>query len=146
MGRSKKPRGGTHGDARQRMSVVGDKLRTKKGREEVAQAIVDESSMDATQAYLQRGRPYAALAIKELSETWLTGLRAFLNDPGNDRVHKDANAEFALRNLEPPYDDAKAEIEALVAKARSMVADARARDRISESIAATIEKWAKGNN
>src|SRR3954471_17498596 len=142
MGRkSKKPRNPPRSNAAaKRVAAIAEKFKTREGSEEVARALLNESAMDETQSYLQRGRPYAGLDIEALNKTWLAALRAFLNNPENQQAYKDADAEFALRKLEPPYAEAKAEIEALVTKAKAIVADPQARARIRASVATTMKK------
>ena len=75
-----------------------------------------------TQSYLERGRRLQGLTNAQLASRWLVDLKAWRtsradqNDPGNSAELDDTAAEFRLRNLAPPLDQAQDEVKAIIAE------------------------------
>ena len=67
--------------------------------------------------YASRGRFHKRLTDDQLSATWIAAFRNFAddrNDRGRRAIEMDLKAEFQLRNMEPPYDLVKPEIDRVV--------------------------------
>lgn len=79
-------------------------------------AFIENEKLEQTQAYVGRGRRYAALAPADLEARWVAAFRDFAADIGDDedlvRMF-DLEAEYRLRSLVLPEQLVAAEQEAL---------------------------------
>ena len=69
--------------------------------------------VDQIADYASRGRIYERLTDGELAEKWIHTFRLFADAPSDERrraIEIDLKAEFQLRNIEPPYDQVRSEI------------------------------------
>jgi hypothetical protein len=67
--------------------------------------------------YASRGRSYKSLTDDQLSRQWIAAFKNFADDRsdhGRRATEMDLKAEFQLRNIEPPYDVVKPEIDRVV--------------------------------
>jgi hypothetical protein len=67
--------------------------------------------------YASRGRLYERLTDGELAEKWIHAFKLFADAPSDERrraIEIDLKAEFRLRNIEPPYDQVRPEINRIV--------------------------------
>lgn len=86
--------------------------------------------LDRTVRYVRRGRVYRGCADADLTALWITAVRSRAARPAErPLVVDEAEAEFALRDREPPYALARDEIGCLAARAMSGVADMTAAER-----------------
>jgi hypothetical protein len=89
--------------------------------ESLANAVVQNALMNETSDYVARGRRFAELDTDDLNARWVTAFRAlFVN---HDLHHRhdfdDADAEFRLRQLEPPHDLVRSELAAMAEELRA---------------------------
>ena len=73
--------------------------------------------VDQIADYANRGRVYERLTDGELAQKWIQAFRLFANAPSDERrraIEIDLKAEFRLRNIEPPYDQVRPEINRIV--------------------------------
>ncbi|MBP1181458.1 hypothetical protein [Methylobacterium sp. PvR107] len=86
--------------------------------------------LDRTMRYLRRGRVYGGCTAGDLTALWITAMRNWAAKPAERPLAVgEAEAEFALRDREPPYALARDEIGRLAAQAMSDVADMTAAER-----------------
>jgi hypothetical protein len=91
---------------------------TGKTRRDRAAAMVDtfleHRRMEQIKDYLDRGRRFAALDVRQLSEDWIIAVRSWLSckDRECEQMMDDLTAELQLRRSEPPYDAVKQELAA----------------------------------
>lgn len=73
--------------------------------DQAAAAFIENEKLEQMQAYLGRGRRYAALAPADLEARWVAAFRDFAADIGDDedlvRMF-DLEAEYRLRGLDLP--------------------------------------------
>jgi hypothetical protein len=89
--------------------------------------------------YLQRGRALEHVDLQELKSRWVAlikdwaaAITAGTSIDGRER--RDIVSELGLRGMEPPTQDAKAEIEVLAAATKSAMEDPVRRKRIEASM------------
>jgi hypothetical protein len=73
--------------------------------------------VDQIADYASRGRIYERLTDAELAEKWIHAFRLFADAPSDERrraIEIDLKAEFQLRNIEPPYNQVRLEINRIV--------------------------------
>ena len=75
-------------------------------------AFLQRRSIAQRRDYLARGRCFATLDVRQLSESWITAVRNWLarKDRATELMMDDLTAELRLRGLEPPYDAVKQEL------------------------------------
>lgn len=96
----------------------------------VAHAEAARLRMDRAMRYLGRGRVYGGWPDGDLTALWIAAMRSWTARPAERPLAVDeAEAEFALRGLEPPYALARDEIGRLAARTMSDVADMTAAER-----------------
>jgi hypothetical protein len=101
--------------------------------------------------YAGRGRKFAGLAIEALEDQWRTCLRAMADDP-LEKQHRDLRgdleAEFDLRELDPPYDSAKVDLDRFFAEADKLIeqrmADPEERERMIDDMHADLDAFREG--
>jgi hypothetical protein len=73
--------------------------------EAVVNAFLQHKSLEQTQDYLVRGRRFAKLDVRQLTEDWIIAVRSWLahKNRTNERMMDDLAAELRLRRVEPPY-------------------------------------------
>ena len=105
--------------------------------------------MDGTKGYLERGRRLQGLTDEQLATRWIADFRAWLgsrsapDDPGNSTEMDDAAAELRLRNVEPPYDQVRDEVKAMVQEVRQAAPDNPA---VSEKVREFLQDLDKPRN
>ena len=99
----------------------------------VAHAEAARRRIERTAAYLHQGRAYASISDEELILIWITAMREWARAPA-DRplVVDDAEAEFVLRDQEPPYARVRDEIGRLAACAMARIARMKEAERSAE--------------
>ena len=83
-------------------------------------AFVLEGTMEKARKYLHEGRQFESLNSADLRSQWISAykkLAASLTNPESLKLVDDLQAEMEIRRIEPPYDDVKAEAEAITAYA-----------------------------
>lgn len=86
--------------------------------------------LDRTMRYLRRGRVYWGCTDGDLTALWISAMRSWAARPAERPLAVDeAEAEFALREREPPYALARDEIGCLAARAMAGVAEMTADER-----------------
>ena len=73
--------------------------------EAVVKAFLQHKSLEQMRGYQARGRRFAKLAVRQLTEDWIIAVRSWLahKDHTNERMMDDLAAELRLRGVEPPY-------------------------------------------
>lgn len=80
-------------------------------------AEVAQRQLEQTRSYLLRGRLLEALSDEQLASIWAdTIFRWAQGDEAQSAMVKDATAEFALRNLDPPVERVRDVIGVLAAR------------------------------
>ena len=82
-----------------------------------AELFLANEQVDQIADYASRGRLYKRLTDGELAEKWIHAFRLFADAPSDERrraIEIDLKAEFQLRNIEPPYDQVRSEINRIV--------------------------------
>jgi hypothetical protein len=80
--------------------------------------------LDRTVRYLRRGRVYGGSTDGDLTALWIAAMRSWAAQPAEPPLLVDeAEAEFALRQREPPYALVRDEIGCLAARAMAGVTD-----------------------
>ena len=99
----------------------------------VAHAEAARKRIERTAGYLCQGRAYASISDEELILIWITAMREWARAPA-DRppAVDDAEAEFALRDQEPPYARVRDEIGRLAASTMAGVARMTEAERCAE--------------
>jgi hypothetical protein len=71
----------------------------------IVNAFLEHKTLEQTQDYLNRGRRFAKLDVRQLNENWIIAVRRWLahKDRANERMMDDLAAELRLRKLEPLY-------------------------------------------
>jgi hypothetical protein len=86
----------------------------------LAAAILAGELTKETQSYLQRGRQFQGLTDAQLTSKWIVDFRTWrasrsdTDDPGNSAAMEDTAAELRLRKLEPPYEQVRDEVNAMI--------------------------------
>jgi len=72
--------------------------------EALAKAYAASRDMERVKSYLERGRPFRGLSPTELERRWVQSGNAFFGDDDQNHIgpFNDLNAEYKLRNQEPP--------------------------------------------
>ena len=76
------------------------------------------SDADYTADYLNRGRPYGARSVDELSAQWVTSFREIAADIQNTKarsLNSELKYEMDLRLIKPPYDLVRDELNTIAA-------------------------------
>lgn len=101
------------------------------------------STVERTEDYLRRGRRFEALPNDALAALWINGMRAWAGT-----VHPrptdldDADAEFALRGMRPPYELAASELRTVIAAADAAF-DALCDEQRAVAFRAVVAAYAK---
>jgi hypothetical protein len=87
----------------------------------LANALVQNAHMNETSDYVTRGRRFAEFGIEDLNARWVTAFRGlFVNhDLDHRRDFDDAEAEFRLRQSEPPHEMVRSELAAMAEELRA---------------------------
>lgn len=85
-----------------------------------ATALMLDSLMQETKAYLECGRAFASAGVQELGEKWIRAFRGWTASgyEGGTRLMDNLAAELRLRDLAPPYAAVKPEIAEMQAEIR----------------------------
>ena len=76
---------------------------------------IHDQEIEATAAYVERGRAYAALTEDELKQRWAAAFKVWA-DSGESQPMEDFGSELALRGVELPMELVEAEWAVLQAK------------------------------
>jgi hypothetical protein len=84
-------------------------------------ALFANRKMEATKAYLDRGRLFEAEATGDLKARWIAQLAAMADaTPEHDRrLYEDLEAELGLRGIEAPANEAPEIVKRLVARSKA---------------------------
>ena len=102
--------------------------------EDIVNLLLAKGNAQRLQFYLERGRRFKDLSEEELSLKYVEGMREWAASPTVAASRKnlnDVDAEYGLRNLEPPSDKTKIELETIIAAMES-VHEGLSDDRIEE--------------
>jgi hypothetical protein len=79
---------------------------------ELAEEFLAHALMNETREYVARGRRFSATDIATLRDQWVSLFRRTLIDRevAAKTEFNDVDAEFRLRNIEPPYDRIQSEL------------------------------------
>lgn len=88
--------------------------------------------LDRTMRYLRRGRVFGSSTDGDLTALWIAAMRSWAAKPSERPLLVDeAEAEFAVRHLEPPYALVRDQIGCLAARAMAGVFGMTADERCS---------------
>lgn len=127
----------------------------KSAVEKTVQAYLESNRVDWAADYIARGRKFASLSLKDLTDQWRGSIKAMADEPSQKAHrdhHTDYGAEFQLRGLDEPYDDpvAKAELERFMSATRriieSRLSDPDERERIEDEIGADLKLFLDGTD
>jgi hypothetical protein len=82
----------------------------EKRGESLVKDFLESQRVDRMADYLRRGRKYRPLTDDDLIAKWLASVKAMADAPGDPSCHvenDDAEAELALRKIDPPYEAAE---------------------------------------
>jgi hypothetical protein len=84
-------------------------------------AMFANTKMEATKAYLDRGRQFEADATGDLKARWIAQLAAVADaTPAHDRqLYDDLESELGLRGIEAPADEVPEIVKRLVARSKA---------------------------
>jgi hypothetical protein len=91
--------------------------RASQAERDVETFLASQQTDDAAD-YASRGRVFKPLTDKQLAEKWVSTFRDMADAPGDQALRAletDLRSEFRLRNIEPPHDQIKSEMDRFVA-------------------------------
>jgi hypothetical protein len=82
----------------------------------IAKAMVQSAEMDETNDYVAHGRSHRSLKLDQLRADWASAFKKWAHSLGAADSGRlgELWAEFRLRNIEPPFDQVRAEQRILV--------------------------------
>jgi hypothetical protein len=112
----------------------------------LSEAFLQHELMNETKDYLDRGRLFEQLSIRELNEKWITAVRRFVADDSSVVFEMDGlSAELRLRSREPPFEAVESEISKMKETVRRLGPGSLS-DDAHERIAAFLLQWKKPSN
>ncbi|WP_026613058.1 hypothetical protein [Ensifer aridi] len=101
-----------------------------------------KAQMAAASSYLSRGRQLRNLSNQDLEAHWVNSFKSWINSSGPQgrQASEDAEAEMAMRGMEPPLHLVKEEFDALTERAKRSAELPDAVDNIGGSI---IDEYVK---
>jgi hypothetical protein len=112
----------------------------------LSEAFLQHELMNETKDYLDRGRLFEQLSIRELNEKWITAVRRFVADDSSVVFEMDGlAAELRLRSREPPFEAVESEISKMKETVRRLGPGSLS-DDAHERIAAFLLQWKKPSN
>jgi hypothetical protein len=110
---------------------------------ELATSVVAEAAMAETLDYVKRGRRLKETDGEELKQRWAAAFRLWVSNPDDRQVLGELNdleAELQLREIEPPYEAVKVEVEKLTATFQTKEEDPEGWNNVERAIADLLAK------
>lgn len=116
---------------------------TRNPAREAAFQLLAKQDVDSIDSYLRRGRRFSALTAPELSDKFVSEMRRCASAPQDwpSQQQSDLTAEFALRGLEPPFEQVVDEMDRIAEHLRAAFA-AASEDGLSKVHEAVERDWA----